>query len=321
MRKHLTRSKPCANENNLDLTEEIRQVVLQDHQYHPPVKREPHVTNIINYNTLNKFVLNMSFDEKMTHVMDYQQKKLLDFEDNLENHFEHRIARLEGNKYRSGYFLSEDDLFQIINDVTKINKEHLEQFNIFYHKAVKRFQLYRGTTWESYIEDIGAKELVSLIKSYYLNTYELYLIRHLHGEEARPLNRSRLKEHLDIYYRFIAVFELPPAVCDEDDQEILGHRLKENIDNYLGETYMKLYSEQKKLLKTSEANRVKRKIINIIKENTIHNISELNQVVFEILKVNESLRQQVIDAKHITIEREKAEELPCPERVGMDGDQ
>jgi hypothetical protein len=233
----------------------------------------------------------MSFSDKINHVLDYTQKKLSCFEDGLENHFVHR---LENNKYPNGYFLDEGDFYKIIDSVTKIDREHVEDLNIFYKKAVKRFELYSGTSWESFIEEEGANELVRLIKSYFLDTYEQYLIRHLHQDSDQKINRYNLEEHLKIYYRFIAVFGLRPSIADVSDKERLGHDLVENKEHHLAETYMDLFGEEKKGLKGRDINVAKRKVINIIKENTIHNVTELNQLIAEMLKDDDLFREQLI---------------------------
>lgn len=292
VRRHLhDNKKTCPNNNDLELTDEIREIVLRDRKYHPPKK----VTKIVNYNTLNKIVIGMDFTEKMEYFLEYGNKKLLDFEDDLEDHFEYRNNRLVKNIHQGGYFLTESDFVKLIDDVTKIDRENVEKFNIFYQKTVKRFQLYRGTSWESYIEEDGARELVSLIKSYYLDNYESYIIRHLHGDNYKTSNRIKLTEHLIIYYRFISAFDLRPFISDQEDQEILGHRLIENNTHHLAETYMKLYVEEKNSFKISEKNRIKRKIINTIKENTMHNISELNHVLSQMLQVDDKFREQLIN--------------------------
>jgi hypothetical protein len=276
----------------MELTDEIREIVLKDRKYHPPKR----ITKIVNnYNTLNKIVLGMDISEKMDHYLQYSQQKMLDFEDKLENHFEYRVERLEQNKYRGGCFLTENDFVKLVDDVTKISQENLEKFNVFYKKTVKRFQLYRGTSWESYIEEDGARELVSLIKSYYLDTYEAYLIRHLHCDDIETLDRGKLKEHLAIYYRFISAFELRPFIVDQEDRDILGHRLVENTSHYLAETYLKQYIDEKDALKRNEKVRIQKKVINVIKENTVHGIGQLNQVLFQILKVDDKFREQLIN--------------------------
>ena len=295
MRRHFNRTHPCPDENGLSLTDEIMQYVLNNRKYHPPNKNKKD-TNIYihNSNTINKFITNMDFTEKMGHFLNYKQKKSLCLEDGLESHFENRVNRLENDKYPNGYFLEESDFYKIIDNVTKIDRECVEELNIFYKKAVKRFELYSGTSWESFIEEEGATELVRLIKSYFLDTYEQYLIRHLHADDIKKINRYKLDEHLKIYYRFIVAFGLRPFIADLSDKDLLGHNLVENNEHYLAEKYMNVFGEEKNSVKKSEITATKRKVINIIKENTVHNVSELNAVIIDILKGDDLFCSQLL---------------------------
>ena len=302
MVRHFNRKNICPDRNDLSLSPEIIEIVLQNHEYHPPKKDKPKsITNIItNYNTMNNFIAQMDSGDKIHHLLEYQNKKTLDFEAGLETKFEKRVERLENDKYRSGYFLSQDDLVGLIDDITKIDKKQFEKLNVLFDKAVKRFKFYRGKDWESHLEDLGAKELVSLIKSYYLDTYEIYLIRNLHQDEGPKLDRSKLKEHLEVYYQFISIFDLMPHVQDFSDIEIVGHNLIEHNEQYLAGYYFDVYFKQKEQIKLSEKNRVKRRIINIVKDNTIHNLSKLNQTVLEILKVDESFKEVLLKSQYLT---------------------
>jgi hypothetical protein len=281
----------------MELTEEIKETVLKDHIYHlPPEKPDnTYKQQINNYNMVINMVNGMPFEEKMEHVLCYQKdNKLLDFEDGLETRFSHRIERLENGRYRSGYFLGLDDFLGLINEITLIDENHLYQFNVLFDRVLKRFRLYRCQEWESYLEDVGVKELVSLLKSYFLDTYEMYLVKSLHADSSLVTNRVKLQEHLDIYYRFLAIFDLSPSVQDNTDEDILGHKLVENNDSYLAEKYLGLYYAQRKELKLSEKSGVKRKIINIVKQNTIHNMSLLDKTLKDILKIDESFREQIL---------------------------
>jgi hypothetical protein len=304
MRRHLLkRAKSCPDRNGLTLTEEIAETVLANHEYHRP--KQP--TQVINNNNNNIFnmvtniVNSMEFDEKMRRVLDYRQEKTLDFEDGLEKKFAYRVEKLENDKFSSGYFLTLDDLFKIINDVTLLKDDGLEEFNVLYDKVIKRFRFYRCLEWESFLEDIGSKELISLIKSYYLDTYEKYLIRNLHVDRDTGLNRIKIKEHLEIYYRFISIFDLTPSITDCVDEEILGHRLVENNDTYLAETYVKLFQEEKNRVKSSDKLSVKRKIVNIVKENTTQNLQKLNKAIMEILRVDDIFRDTLLKSRQLSM--------------------
>lgn len=303
MGRHLDRVRLCPDKNNMILDDEIKKIILKNHVYHQPsetVEKERSVSQIVqNYNLLNKMITDMDFQEKLGYMDQYHNKRIMDIDRNLENHFEGKIKRLEDKSFNTGYFLEEPDFIKIINNLTKIDRNNLDKLSVFYQKTIKRINLFDGSAWESYIEDDGVKELVSLIKSYFFDTYELYLIKNLHRETGTPLNRFQLNTCIEIYYSFIAVFGLRPIVSDYSDREILDHALDENNPNHLAKFYLEKFTNIKDNIKVSDSNKLKRKIINVIRENTVHNVNELDHVLFEILKVNDRFRDQIIESKHI----------------------
>lgn len=297
IRRHFNRIKVCPDHNDIILTDDIKEHVYQHHIYHKPTK--PTTSTVINnFNLLSNLVNQLDLYEKLEYLLEYQDKKMVDFEDCLEQRFEHRVNRLESDKFNGGYLL--DDLFGIINDATKIDKSKIENFNIIFDKVIKRFRVYRGKSWSTYLEENGAKEIISLIKSYYLDTYEIYLIRNIHTEKTIDINRIKLKDHLMTYYQFISVFDLIPSIQDQSDMDVLGHRIIEESQYYLGETYVKMYFDLKNKMKSYEKNKIQKRVINIIKENTLLNLMTLNQVILELLKVDESFRTELIKSRQLS---------------------
>ena len=76
--------------------------------------------------------------------------------------------------------------------------------------------------------------------------------------------------------------------------------LFEDNERYLADTNMSVYYEQKKEVKLSEKTRIKRKIINIIKGNTAHNLIELNRTILEILRVDNTFRDELFHSRQLT---------------------
>lgn len=303
--RHFNRKYLCSDENGLDLTEEIKQIVYKNHKYHKPFKTtdlvvdENRSTIINNYNILTNLVSRLEITEKLDFLLDHNNKQLLDIEFNLDKTFEHRVDRLENDKSKSGYYLKFDDFYNIIDNVTKVDEQNIEQFNIIYDKFLNRIKLYRDKEWSSYLEETGTKELVGLIKSYFLNTYEIYLIRNLHTDKFTGLNRPTLLDHIEIYYRFIVVFDLLPCVSDFSDIEILGFQPIDSVTHSLGEKYTKLYYDCKKEMRNSDKNKIFKNVMSIIKDNTKHNMITLNKAIFEILKVDETFRNSIIESKKL----------------------
>jgi hypothetical protein len=271
--------------NDIELTTEIREYVLKNHRY---IEKNQVVQKVTNFNILNNFINQLDFDQKLSYLLTYQNKNLNDFGDQLENSLEKRRKRLRDNSYRTPYTLDESDY------VTRVDHHMLDNLNVLFDKKLKRLKIYQDKQWSSYLEETGITELISLIKSYYLDDYELYLIRNLHCEDSKISNRHSLKEHLEIYYHFLAVFNLPISVFGLTDEEILGHRLLENNDYFLDETYTKLYGELKKKIKSADRIRYQKKMVKIVKENSIHNMVELNKALVELLEISDEFKQQLL---------------------------
>lgn len=306
MRKHFERKTMCANNKNLDLTDEIKEYVLIHHVYHPP-KKTNNVINqkLINYitysNNLNTFINKMQLTDKLSNVLDYHGLSLIDLDDQLDQTFEEKVDNLIEDKYKRPYVLNQDELIDIIDNITKINKTELNHLNIIFDKTVNTLKIWQDQQWNSYIDEAGAKIIISSIKSYYLNEYEIYLIKKLHQEDQQNIDRVSVKEHLEIYYRFIAVFGLVPFIVDNFDRDILGHILVDNNNKHLSKMYSELFEQIRQSLKPIEINMTKKRIIKILKNNTIHNINELNQAIIELIKIddnfNDYLSQKITDGK------------------------
>ena len=304
MYKHLfEKTKPCQGcLNDIELTDEIRHCIIKNRRYIIKKQLTKNIINqtINNYNTLNNFINQMDPIAKLDKLLSYQNIDQIDFEEHLDNRLVNRIKRLEDKSYRAPYVLNLENLLELINLVTKVDAEKLKQFSVLFDKKIGRLKIYRDKGWETFIEEFGIKEIVSLIKSYYLDTYELYLIRNLHADCSNISNRQTLNEHIEIYYKFIYIFDLMPTIFGLEDNEILGHSLVETNPHYLEEKYMKLYYSQKNKVKQIERDRIKKRLSKIVKENTAHNIEELNQVILEILKIDEDFRKELFETYQIS---------------------
>ena len=304
IKKHFQRIRDCVNNNNIVLTKEIKEEVLLSHVYHPPKEPSQIINNnqqINNFNMFNNIVNTMDVEERMGCFLDYKEIQLNDFENGLENTFANRLSRLETNAPKGQYLLGLDDLFKLINEVTSIKTDDIRTFNVLFDQVVKRFRFYKSKRWESFLEEIGSKELVSMIKSYYLDTYEQYLFKNLYPDPKNSTNMNRFngQEYLEIYYKFLSAFELNPFVKGKSDYDIIERDLKENNEYYLTETYSELYAKIKGELKSNEKNYITKKVINIVKENTVENLRKLNKLIMSLLKEDEDFRKEVLKTRLI----------------------
>jgi hypothetical protein len=295
MKRHFGRKRPCPNKNNVELTGDIINTVLANRVYYPP-KKDPISQIVNNHNMINNFLYKIDDITKINSVLEYENKKLLPFEEQIEQQFELRTRRLANNLYKTPYNLTEDGIIELINAITIIDPDQIDRLNLLFDKKLNRLKIYKEEEWKTLMVEMGIRDLVSLFKSYFLDTYELYLIKNLHSEGSVFPNRYPFQEHIDIYYRFIATFDLTPAISNTSDHDLLGHRLVDGNDYYLEETYTKKYGDIKSNLKNSEKAGLKKKILNVVKENSIHNLNELNKQISEILKINGSFRHQLLES-------------------------
>ena len=300
IRKHLfTLAKICRpHEHDIELTAEIKDTIMSKMKYRPvdntqlqisTQKRETmcHQT-INNYQVLQNIVVGMDPQEKTEYILDYTGEESIDYEKFLEIFFAGKLLRLGDLSFTSAYVMDESNLLDCVNKSTQIVGD-ISKFCIYYDKKINKIKINLGGQWESFIEDQGVVEIIKFIKSYFFNDYEVYLIKNLHDPTSK-VNRPLLKEHLEIYYRFIAMFDLKPYIYDLNDEDILGHRLSDSTNIKLKLMYERVYNDKNNAVKTSDKDKIKNKLLKIIKGNTVQNIEELNKIIIDILKIDDTNR-------------------------------
>jgi len=306
---------PCPDRNRLLLTDEIRDYVIQNRIYKVPdkfSKKESDKTKqesavpltlnqtIHNFNVINSMISDMESIDKIQMVTDYHGIRQLDFEDRLESDFQPKLHKMEHDEFIGGYYLNNDGLLKLVDGATKMTDDDMNKFNLMFDRTINRIKILSCGKWDSFLEEMGVKEVVRLLKSYFLDNYELYLIKHLHGHDPKK-NRFLLRQHLDIYYTFIATFDLDAHVCTQNDKSVLGYNVKDNNDYYLAEYYGKIYRDLKNECKTSEKNKLKKTVTNIIKENTTHNLNTLNKIMLELIRTDHGFFNQMVEKKKMPL--------------------
>ena len=75
IKKHFLRKTVCPNNVGLELTDEIKKIVLRDRRYHLP-KRDDRPNMVINnYNMMANFINGMDTKEKMSYLLEYCKGK------------------------------------------------------------------------------------------------------------------------------------------------------------------------------------------------------------------------------------------------------
>lgn len=297
MNRHLYDLKkmcPCIN-NKIELTQEIKEHILKNRIYQVATKQSETCTinqYINNYNVLNNYIGNLDSLEKLTKYIQYNNTNLLDFEDHVESKYSKSIKKLEDDQYKS-FELKESQILEIINEVTKTSNCNLNDLNLMFDKKLNRLNMYRDAKWDGFLIDVGVQELIRVIKSTYLDIYEVYLIKKLLSSTENLYDKNNYKLLVSEYYKFIAFFDLPPFVYQKTDTEILGDPLVDN-EYSLEESYMVEYGEIKKQITKNEKTNMKRKVADIIKRNTMHNVDELNKNIISLIHIDDTFRKTMV---------------------------
>ena len=278
--------KMCpSSSNNIELTEEIKQHILINRVYIIPPPQPPHqviLNQTINYNnTVNNLISSMESVDKLTKYMTHQNMPLLEYGESIENTF---LKQVEGLKKdpdnhlelgcQDALILDKENLLEVIDQVSSLAQEHCENLNIIYDKKYNKLKLYDTGKWDEVILMQGIVTLLQKIQESYFNIYESYLIRKIEFSSLCLQDKANIKEKLIEYYKFIGCFDISPYVNDKNESQIMYNEddsrwdcLEFNDANTeIPGRYTNLYNKVRGETKTSEMNKIKRNIVEIIKK-------------------------------------------------------
>jgi hypothetical protein len=296
------KKRPCPMSNNtIELTQEIKQYILENHVYNlqPLVpanipQRIGVSSTINNFHTVNNFISSLDTMSKLSKYIGYKNIDIIDFEDKIENKYENRVQRLDADAYKCGFELSSDDFLDIINEISTIcNLDSFDEFNILYDNKINKLKLYERGMWEEMLLNSGVKKILVTVQSYYLNSYELYLVRNIHNPKHGSFKKQQCVELLTEYYKFIGAFEVPSCMKGMVDADIISG--ESDTSHALEDRYERLYKVTVDNLKKSDVNRKRRDVVDILKRNSIKNIDEMNKKVLELFNVDEGFKTTIID--------------------------
>jgi hypothetical protein len=299
IKKHFYKTKKLcpASLNNLELTEEIREFIIDNRRYHVPTKAAS--SNVNNY--LYQMVINMNPSEKLSKLLDFRGEKLLDFDNGLYDKYSQINDRLENDNYKYGYQLGKNDFLNAVDQATGTDNQ-FNSMNVLYDPKTNKISIYRNPKWEYYLLESGINEVIRTIKSNFLDTYEQYLVKKL---SLSSTNLVQLQSRLDEYFKFIISFDLQPYVKAQKDQEILGVTHYNDSNEYSVETrFMKLYEEIKKQLSRSQINKTKKEVVDIIKLNGKCNLEKLNQEIMVMINADQEFKTSL--GGHLLVETKVA---------------
>lgn len=300
MRIHLYKlKKPCPQcfNNEVQLTDEIKEHILKNRIYIPPKKEDKIVPSIINnnYQQINNYINTMEIVEKMNTYTGHAKVELIDFSEKVGDVYSSKTKRLVSDDYKYGKLKSADFL-EIIDDVSKIIREDFEDFNLIYDEKLNKIKMYDCGEWETNLIDKGLARLIEIVQDAYMDAYECYLIKKIIKSTTSHRDRQELKEHLNIYYKFIQVFDVDPFVKDKSDVQILSYPdiVEKTGTHNIEDEYCKIYEEIKDQCTRGELLKIKKEVLDIIKRNSKNNIQEFNKKIMGLVKMDIVFKQQLV---------------------------
>jgi len=295
MRKHLYElNRPCPGcENNIVLTDEIKEIILTNRVYEIQTTDLPTTVPTIN---LNNLVVDMDTRDKIQNILDWRQEHTVNFGELVEANNSEKIENLENRKYRFGFQLDYNNIYEIIDQSVHIKKhEEICKMNLHYISELGKIAIYHDDEWTNYLYDIGLNKVISIIRNYYLESYEKYVLYKIFVDKsASAFECNEYKNRLNEYFRFLAVFDIYPSSKDIMNEEFLTGFSHEN-SFFISDFCMDRYNEQKIGLKKSDISKIRKQIGDIVKNNSTANVRMLNKYVINLAVNDENFKQRLLD--------------------------
>lgn len=306
IRRHFNKKKPCPSiDHEIELTDEIKDYILENRIYNIPVP-EPKPTQaqiINNYNTMNNFINAIDPLKKIQDYIKHKNIHLIPFDRSVELKYEKTRLKLE--KGQGVHSMSQDDIFEILDNVTKVESESLEDFNYFYDSGMKKLMMYESGDWKEVFILSGLKMTIRTIQDYLWNAYECYLIKKIRTNiNGNFLENQKLKEFLQEYYTFLGCMDVDPYVKDtnnnkiifipDDDEYWVSPSATDNDAWSISDEYMKVYNKVKDDITIKQRDKMKTNLLDVIKTNSKRNISELNKVIISLINVDADFKRDMV---------------------------
>lgn len=308
MRLHFyKRNKVCpATMHDIELTNEIKAFILENRVYHPSQTTGQKVINqtINNYNVLNSFVASLDNLSKINTFVSYKQLHTKTFDYSIDETYKKTKKKLELGQ--GHHKIQQDDIFEIIDNVTRVNKNSIEDFNILFDSDLNKLVVFDSGQWVEMFIASGLIHIVKTIQDYFLNAYECYLIRKVEKINITPFEREEIRLLLKAYFTFLASIGCEPFIINRPNVQIVNNpdddKYDEDIDPFdeasfsLSTKYYPLYSTIRENLVAKEKECLKGKIIDQIKRNCRKNVKELNAAILSLIVMDEEFKQTILSS-------------------------
>ena len=234
MINHFKRKNVCPDVNDLELTDEIKQKILDSRVYHK--KKEPtSITNNINNIQNIQNIFNIDPDVKINRLMDHMNKDMPNLLEH--NHFRRMKRSMITHKDREDAdeeCRHIDDLFKEIIDFLQSFFDEDDPENNVYNCFIKAnmFHIYDEDCWEKRTVPNGMKQFIKTLKTMIFDAYEVCLIRQM----TEWKKRQKAIEALKAYYSLICSFNNKPTFLEgrDNDNKLLYNK---NDHQYMNDNY------------------------------------------------------------------------------------
>jgi len=287
MYRHLYQlQKECRkSENNIDLTDEIKQFILTNRVYHIP-KQSPQqvIINQINNNQqIINYIAKIDPMQKLETYIAHTNTELLPFENKIRKQYQDDMEKCETMDTRlMDFSLDTHEIMNIINTLTTPNG--IDKLNVVYDKTPDKLYMYDDGKWEDYAFEHGVNELIEKIQTTYLDKYEeLLLDKYDHDFSFQE--RKRAEERLKEYYEFLVAFDIKP---------LLVHSQRKDILDYNEKYYITVYERIHDKITLCQAKQIKKSVYNMVKTNCNSSIAELNKQMMDFICTDQEFKTKVL---------------------------
>lgn len=231
----------------------------------------------------------MDVIDKLTKILEYEQKSLMDFDEKVESLYSTHVEKLENGHYKYGFGMGKCDILRLIDDVSSMTP-NVDGCNILYDKPLNKLKIYNSGQWHYYLFDEGIKTILQTIKNNYLDAYELFILQKYHYTKS-VFDKQKMREYLMEYYKVLECFDLQPSIKELCDGDILNTS-QESYDIY-NDVSPILQIVQDKLTK-SVINKFRKDIYDIVKRNAYYTMTELNKLLLSMFKVDEEFAKKTL---------------------------
>jgi len=283
----------CTNINNLDLTDEIKEYVLEHRIYHK-MKPLTETGMINNFNVLNNYVSGLDTFEKLPLYLTHISSFLMDINDKGEKQHEMAVKKIENDRAKYPILIESHKFLEMIDSLVGVEKNKITEMNVLYDEELNKIRIWCDNEWESYLPDEGMKRLVQILRTNYLDKYECYLYKKIYVDKrigAYQLNEVRLK--LEDYYKFLYTLGHHPYVYIEESKYVLENYKHDNPDE-LCNYGMSIYDDVKKNVSKTEINVFKKTVLDIIKRNHKRNTKNLNENILDLINVDSEFKNKIM---------------------------